>query len=152
MNKETGTFESALTHYKFNPASESFERIDASSGRMDTFRCTDAMIEGESPVRCLWSSFERYLALPVHGGPTSIPAYRIKTIVTPDGVHEYNSSKHDFTFKPHQQIADEINAMKDAQRKKEIQEHRDWLMKKYEAGTRRVQAIAAVYARRWWWW
>jgi hypothetical protein len=153
LNRETGQFESALTYYRLDAGSDSFVKVAASEAR-DSFMMGDASISGESEtaVRCLWSPTERVLALPVHNGPTTIQASRFKAIVNDKGVYEYEASKHDYYFKSHPAIAKEAYETQEAKRKQELTEHREWLMKTYEAGTRRLNAIANVYWRRWWWW
>ena len=126
---------------------------------VDTYLAKDALVEGgpDKVARALWalsSAGEKCLGLPIpeSKSPQSIPAQYLKTVVTTQGEFTYSEEKRDYEFKSHQQRAADAKAATDQFWKEREEQRYKRLMEGYEAGTRRLRALAPLVWRRWWWW
>jgi uncharacterized coiled-coil protein SlyX len=156
LNRETGGFESAVTFYRLNTASGTFEKMDAG---VNVYNATDVVVENgpERFARALWAigpAGEKCVGLPVpeYQSPPAIDAKYLKTIVTTQGEYTYSEEKRDYEFRTHQDRAMAAKAAKDQFWKEREEQRYKRLMEGYEAGTRRLQALAPLWWRRWWWW
>jgi pSer/pThr/pTyr-binding forkhead associated (FHA) protein len=155
FNEKTGGFESAVTFFRLNPSSGTFEKMDSG---VDTYMAKDAVVEGgpDRMARAFWAitaAGEKCLGLPMpeSKSPKAIPAYHFKTIVTTQGEFTYVDDKQDYVFKSHQQRVAENKAATDKFWKEREEQRYKRLMEGYEAGTRRLQALAPFLWRRHWW-
>jgi hypothetical protein len=155
LNRETGAFESAVTFYRLNTASGVFEKVDATE---NVYQTKDVVIENGPGqfARALWAigagGMCIGLPMPPYQSPPSIDAKYLKTMVTTQGEFTYNEEKRDYDFRSHQDRAMAAKAAKDQFWKEREEQRYKRLMEGYEAGTRRLQALAPLWWRRWWWW
>jgi hypothetical protein len=152
FSERTGAFERAVTYYRLNPSAGQFERLDQDH---DPFACEDAFIEGPENVRALRTTLAGALVLglpmPPGQGPSAIPAYHLQTVTTSKGVYTWSEGKRDYEYKSHPQIAAEIQAARDKYWAAVDEKTYRRRMERYEAATRRIQAIARAWGWRWWW-
>jgi hypothetical protein len=152
-DKVTGRFVSALSSYRFNKDTATFEKI--SSGPRDLYLSENVKIMGVKTVNGLYSlgdQGEHVITLPLPFGPTSIPAYQFEVLVTSKGIFEWNKSTNTYDFNSHTKIAADIRAADDKKWKEFEAERYRRRVEAYEAGTRRVAALSAYLGSRWWWW
>lgn len=154
-NEATGGFESAVSFFRLNTSSGMFEKMESG---IDTYMAKDAVIEGgpDRVARAFWAitaAGEKCLGLPMpeSKSPKVIPAYHFKTIVTTQGEFTYADDKQDYVFKSHQQRVAENKAATDKFWKEREEQRYKRLMEGYEAGTRRLRALAPFFWRRHWW-
>jgi hypothetical protein len=155
FNEATGGFESAVTFYRLNTSSGLFEKMDSG---IDTYIAKDAVVEGgpDKVARAFWAltaAGEKCIGLPMpeSKSPKAIPAYHLRTVITTQGEFTYSEDKMDYVFKSHQQRLAEGKAATDKFWKEREEQRYKRLMEGYEAGTRRLQALAPWFRRRAWW-
>lgn len=156
FNTDTGTFESAVTFYRLNKSAGLFEKVESSA---DVYLAKDVVIENgpERYARALWASGPAGdiclgLPAPESKSPPAIEAKYLATIVTTQGEHTWNPERHDYDFKTHQARATDAKAATDKMWKEREEQRYKRLMEGYEAGTRRLKALAPLFWRSWWWW
>jgi pSer/pThr/pTyr-binding forkhead associated (FHA) protein len=155
LNPSTGEFESAMAYYRFNRGTDLFERTGESH---DISLAQDAEVIG--PVNAVKAvlavghggEWVLGLPLPASQAPASIPAYQFKEIVTAKGVYTYDSSKQDFSYKSHADLAAAAREARDEFWRKDEEKWYKRRKESYQMATDRLKALAPYYWRRWWWW
>jgi hypothetical protein len=149
-NPASGEFESAITYFKLNKASGTFERTD---DQREPYQMEDAQVLGAVTVRALWSPSERVIGLPNAAGqsPPPMDAYQLKAIWTVKGVYTYDQSKQDYNFASRADLAADAKEKRDQMFKDMDKKDWDRHVQSYELGTERLKALASAY-RHWWWW
>jgi len=153
-DEATGTFEPALTFYRFDKAADHFVRLESAS---DTYLAQDAQVLGAmKSAKAILSVGQGELCLglpvPFSKSPSAIPHYLIEEVVTAQGVWSYNDGKKAYTCQLHKDLAAEAQKQRDEYWKQRDLQQWDRRVKSYELGTERLKALAPYFWRPWWWW
>ncbi len=155
-NESAGTFEPALTYYRFDKSSGQFVRAESGSG--NAYLEEDAQVLGPTnSARALLArgpSGEWTVGLPVPAsrGPEAIPAYHFREIITSKGIYTFDEQKRDFVFKAHTKIAAEAREARDEYWRQVDKQQWERRKESYQLVTDRLHALRPYFWGRWWWW
>jgi hypothetical protein len=152
-NPKAGKIVLALTCYRFNKATGTFDRMDGIPS--DTFLAEKAKIVG--PTKSTPAFFDASLGgtwgvglpIPFDMSPKTIPAASFLKVITAEGVHTYDAQTKGYTYKSHADFAKEAQEQKDEAGKKYYKDQWDRDTQQYQLETNRIEAWQPDFSWGW---